>query len=59
MESFADEIIEYALAGFKEDIANHIRSKLVGNLFSKDPVISNGESLYQIINDVIDTRFRN
>ena len=59
MESFADEIIEYAVTGFKEDIAAHIRNRLVSNLFNNDPVVSSGgESLYQIINAVIDNRFR-
>lgn len=59
MESISDEIIEYAINGFKEDIASRIRSSLVGNLFSNDPVIpGSGESLYRIINNVIDARFR-
>lgn len=58
MESFADDIISYAIDGFKEDIASRIRTALVDNLFSSNPTIpATGESLYSIINSVIDARF--
>ena len=55
IESIANELVEYSINGYKEDMKNRIRERLVGNVLDDEPTYC-GVSLYNIINNVIDER---
>lgn len=54
--AIANEIIEYAINGYKEDMCGRIRERLVGNVTEATPYYG-GYSLLGIINQEIDRRF--
>ena len=55
IDSIANELIDYAINGYKEDLKNMLRRNLVENVLSPEPVYG-GISLTQRINDIIDSR---
>ena len=55
INDIADEIIDYSVNGYKEDMKQRIRERLIGNLLNAEPAYC-GESLITIINSVIDSR---
>lgn len=56
IESIANELVEYSINGYKEDMKDRIRERLVGNVLDAEPRYY-GASLYEIINKIIDERF--
>lgn len=57
IEEIANELIDYSINGYKEDMKNRIRERLVGNVM--DTMSSyGGVNLMHIINDAIDQRLR-
>ena len=56
IDSIANDLIDYAIDGYKEDLKKEIRERLVNNVFSANPAYA-GVSLCGIINDIIDKRF--
>ena len=55
VEEIANELIDYSINGYKEDMKNRIRERLVGNVM--DTMSSyGGVNLMYIINDAIDQR---
>lgn len=57
IDSIANEVIDYAINGYKEDLKSMIRRNLVDNILSPEPYYS-GYSLTAKINEIIDERFR-
>ena len=55
IDSIANEVIDYAINGYKEDLKHTIRTNLVLNILSPEPVYG-GVSLTQRINEIIDSR---
>jgi len=55
IESIANELVEYSINGYKEDMKDRIRERLVGNVLDTEPRYY-GISLYDIINKVINER---
>lgn len=57
IEQIANELVDYSIDGYKEDMKNRIRERLVGNVLDASPYYG-GISLQYIINDEIEKRFR-
>lgn len=57
IEQIANELVDYSINGYKEDMKNRIRERLVGNVMDGTPYYD-GYSLVGIINQVIDERIR-
>lgn len=57
VEEIANELIEYSVNGYKEDMKDRIRTRLVGNIINAEPIYC-GTSLTDIINNVIDQRMK-
>lgn len=57
IDNIANDLIDYAIDGYKEDLKKEIRERLVNNVFSANPTYA-GVSLCGIINDIIDKRFK-
>lgn len=57
IDSIANDLIDYAIDGYKEDLKKEIRERLVNNVFSANPIYY-GESLIGTINSIIDSRFK-
>lgn len=57
IEEIANELVDYSINGYKEDMKNRIRERLVGNVIGTEPYYY-GDSLSSIINRIIDERFR-
>lgn len=55
IEEIANELVDYSVNGYKEDMKNRIRERLVGNVLDEQPYYG-GISLHAIINQVIDHR---
>ena len=55
VDEIAEELIEYALEGYKTDIKNAIRQNLVNNVLKQDPTYG-GMSIRQIIQEEMDRR---
>lgn len=55
INEIADEIIDYSIDGYREDMKNRIRERLVGNVMDAEPMYC-GRSLLSIINEIIDKR---
>lgn len=58
IDNMANEITEYAIEGYKEDIKKEIRQRLVDNVFKPTPTYYDA-SLLDIINNMIDSKFGN
>jgi hypothetical protein len=55
IEEIANELVDYSVNGYKEDMKNRIRERLVNNVMDKQPYYG-GVSLQYIINEEIDRR---
>ena len=55
IEEIANELIEYSINGYKEDMKNRIRERLVGNVMDSAPHYC-GISLQSLIDDAINRR---
>ena len=55
IEDLANEIVDFSINGYKEAMKNRIVERMVGNVLDAQPYFS-GQSLVQIINEVIDSR---
>ena len=56
IEQIASELVDYSINGYKEDMKNRIRERLVGNIMDESPNYC-GISLMSLINDEINKRF--
>lgn len=56
LDKIADELITYAIEGYKEDLKKELRVRLVDNVLSPTPEYG-GRGLYGIVNDIISSRF--
>lgn len=57
IEEIAEELVDYSVNGYKEDMKERIRERLIGNVMDESPKYG-GTSLLYIINQEIDKRFR-
>jgi hypothetical protein len=57
VEEIANELIDYSINGYKEDMKNRIRERLVGNVMNTIPSYDSYD-LVSLINQVIDSRLR-
>ena len=55
IEQIANELIDYSVNGYKEDMKNRIRERLVGNIMDADPQYC-GVGLRYLINEELDRR---
>ena len=55
IEELANELVDFSINGYKEAMKNRIVERMVGNVMDAQPYFS-GQSLIQIINQVIDSR---
>lgn len=55
IEEIANELVEYSIDGYKEDMKARVRERLVGNVMDAAPSYSE-VSLHKIVNDIIDSR---
>lgn len=55
INEIAEELVEYAVDGYKEEMKNRLRQRLVDNVVSESPCFG-AYSLTDIINQVIDRR---
>ena len=58
IDEIANELVDYSINGYKEDMKNRIRERLVGNVMESAPYYC-GVSLHDIINQAIDRRLGN
>lgn len=56
INEIANELVEYAIEGYKEDLKKELRTRLVDNVLSPEPSYGN-VSLYSMVNSIIDSRF--
>lgn len=56
VEDIANELIDYSINGYKEDMKNRIRERLVGNTMDVIPTYGGCDLMY-LINTAIDQRF--
>lgn len=56
IEQIANELVDYSIDGYKEDMKARIRERLVGNILNEQPYYG-GMSLLSLINDEINKRF--
>ena len=56
IEQIANELVDYSIDGYKEDMKARIRERLVGNILNEQPYYG-GISLLSLINDEINKRF--
>lgn len=57
IEEIANELVDYSINGYKEDMKNRIRERLIGNVMDEVPQYC-GVSLINLINQLIDNRIR-
>ena len=57
IDEIANELIDYSINGYKEDMKNRIKERLVGNILNTEPYYG-GLSLQYIINEAIDRRLQ-
>lgn len=55
IEEIANELVDYSINGYKEDMKERIRERLIGNLMDGEPQYC-GVSLVSLINQEIDKR---
>ena len=58
IDEIANELVEYSINGYKEDMKTRIRERLVGNVLDAEPVVD-GNSLIGLIYKCIDERVFN
>lgn len=57
IEQIANELVDYSINGYKEDMKNRIRERLVGNVMEATPYY-NGVDLRYLINEEINKRMQ-
>lgn len=57
IEEIANELVDYSVNGYKEDMKNRIRERLVGNVIETTPYY-NGVDLRYLINEEINKRLQ-
>lgn len=57
IEQIANELVDYSVNGYKEDMKNRIRERLVGNVMDAEPYYG-GLNLKYLINQEIDKRIQ-
>lgn len=57
IEEIANELVDYSVNGYKEDMKARVRERLIDNVMDSNPHYG-GESLLTIINSEIDKRMR-
>lgn len=57
VDEIANELIDYSINGYKEDMKQRIRERLVDNAFRTEPTYG-GYSLSYLVNEIIDQRMR-
>ena len=57
IEQIANELVDYSVNGYKEDMKNRLRERLVGNVMDAAPCYG-GVNLLTVINGEIDKRLR-
>lgn len=57
INKIAEELVEYAIEGYKENLKTELRTRLVDNVLSPN-VSYNRISLYNMINFIIDDKLR-
>ena len=55
INEIANELVDYSINGYKEDLKNRIRERMIGNIMDESPKYC-GQSLLDIINYEIDKR---
>lgn len=55
IEQIANELIDYSINGYKEDMKQRIRERLVDNAFRTEPTYG-GHSLTALVNQILDER---
>ena len=55
VEEIANELIDYSINGYKEDMKNRIRERLVGNMMDTAPTYD-GVNLIHLIESVVDSK---
>ena len=55
INEIANELVDYSINGYKEDLKNRIRERMIGNIMDESPKHC-GQSLLHIINYEIDKR---
>jgi hypothetical protein len=58
VEKIANELVEYSVNGYKEDMKNRIRERLVNNVVDPTPYYG-GVSLQSVVNQILDQRIYN
>ena len=58
IDEIANELVDYSINDYKEDMKNRIRERLVGNVMDSAPYYC-GVSLHDLINQAIDRRLGN
>lgn len=57
IEEIANELVDYSINGYKEDMKNRVRERLIGNVMDESPQYC-GIPLTVLINQEIDKRIR-
>lgn len=57
IDSIANEIVDYCINGYKEDLKNSIREKLIGNVMNNNQYYG-GNSLTEVIHEVVESYIR-
>ena len=55
IDEIANELIDYSINGYKDDMKDRIRERLIGNVMDESPKYC-GQSLLALINEEIDKR---
>lgn len=54
IDMIANEVVDYCINGYKEDLKNSIREKLIGNIMSNDDCYYGGTKLNDAIRNAVD-----
>lgn len=54
VDAIANEIVDYCINGYKEDLKNSIREKLIGNVMNNDQYYG-GTSLVRVVQEVVES----
>lgn len=60
IEAMAQEIVEYSVAGYKEDLKKSIREKMIGNVMSNRQTYGNQDLIsviHEVVREYIPTRY--
>ena len=55
IDEIANELVDYSINGYKDDMKARIRERLIGNVMDESPKYC-GQSLLALINEEIDKR---